>query len=218
MSTMLKRFIVVIVFLAGSSMVWSSSIPKDLTYKVINSSRIVGIKCSLDVRLSQKVSKDTLRVLAIRLRDAQPRRYERMFICYYLPGMTAGTGAWATSHFNPDLKVHILGLTAEEEQKLKLTAQSGNKSSQTIGIWLDETPYIAGKTTIRREKDTIVMVQEFKDGRSQKLEMVESRKSGLRKYKQKGEDQFGEYYIIDSSGNLKVYDREGLIKTLRPIR
>ena len=218
MSTMLRKIIVVIALLIGSYIVWASSIPKDLNYEIINSSRIGGIKCSLEVRLRRKVAKDTLRALAVTLRDAQPRRYKRMFISYYLPGMTPGAGAWATSHFNPDLKVQILGLTAEEEQKLKQSAQWKKKSNKIIGMWLDETPYIGGKTTIWSEKGTIVMLQEFKDGSSRKLEMVEFQESAQRKYKQKGENPLGEYYVIDSSGKLKVYDHEGLIKTLRPIR
>ena len=39
----------------------------------------------------------------------QGKRYERVFICYYLPGMILDSGAWATSHFNPTLQVRILG-------------------------------------------------------------------------------------------------------------
>lgn len=215
--------IVVLFFLGiiGSLIITSSdhrnSVPntlnEDLRYEIINVSRMDGTKCSLDVMLGRKVSSDVLRALAISLRDAEPRRYQRMFICYYLPGMTPGTGAWATSHFSPDLKVEILGLTAEQERKL--LPESEEDSNQIIGVWLDE---MLGKTMIRRENDMIVMVQQFGDGSSRKLEMVETQESGQPRYKQKGENPFGEYYVIDRSENLRVYDREGLIKTLRPIR
>lgn len=38
------------------------------------------------------------------------RKYKKVFICWYLPGMILDSGAYATSHFDPDLKVEILGV------------------------------------------------------------------------------------------------------------
>jgi len=32
-----------------------------------------------------------------------------------LPGMEVGKGAWALSHFNPNLEVQILGFTGKNE-------------------------------------------------------------------------------------------------------
>jgi len=195
----------------------ATSIPVDLTYDIIDASRVPGIKCSLDVRLNRKVSSEVLAELAIWVRNAEQMSYRRMFICYYLPGMTPGAGAWATSHFNPDLKVNILGLTAEEERKL--VKKSDTNSNQIIGVWLDESPYMMGfKVTLRRENGNLVMVKAFKDESSGKYEMNEGRKNGLPKYEQKGENPHGEYYIIDHSGNLRVYDPLGLISTLRRVR
>ena len=173
----------------------------------------------MDVRLSRKVSEDTLREIAYELRDSQPRKYKRMFIVYYLPDMTPGTGGWAISHFDPDLKIQILGMTAEEEQVLKREAQKEEKSKEVIGIWIDEGPGIAGKITMWRDKGTVILQYELKGGGTlKKREMLESKKSGLRKYTQKGDNQFGEYFVIDGSGNLNIYDDEGLVKTLKSMR
>ena len=68
------------------------AIPTDLSYEIIKADRVGNMKCALDVRLSRKVSEEVLESLAMRLRNAEPKRYERMFITYYLPGMTAGAG------------------------------------------------------------------------------------------------------------------------------
>ena len=35
-------------------------------------------------------------------------RFKRVFILWYLPGMEIGYGAWATTHFNPLLKITIM--------------------------------------------------------------------------------------------------------------
>lgn len=119
-----------------------------------------------------------------------------------------------------------IGCTVMEmAQKLESQARLHGKSSpwtrnlaEIVGMWLDETPYVGGQTTIWQEKGTIVMHQEFKDGSSRKFEMSESKLSGQRKYTQIGENPFGEYYVIDHSGNLRVYDCQGLIRAQRPIR
>jgi Putative peptidoglycan binding domain len=92
---------------------------ENYSYKIIKVNRLGNIKCSITVRLSHKVSEDTLRQLAIKLHDKEPKKYDRMFITYYLPGMTIGAGAWATTHFNPNLDVRILGMT-KETQSIKL--------------------------------------------------------------------------------------------------
>jgi len=78
-------------------------------YAIIEKESIGSIKLSMDIRLEQEVSEGFLATLALKLRQDEPVKYDRMFICYYLPEMTPGSGAWATSHFNPNLEVTILG-------------------------------------------------------------------------------------------------------------
>ena len=90
----------------------------DVSYSIIDSTATAGIKRSLDVRLNKRVAEDTLRAMALKLKSQDSRDYDRTFITYYLPGMTVGAGAWATTHFRPDLEVKILGLWTEEEKKL----------------------------------------------------------------------------------------------------
>ena len=69
----------------------------DVSYTIIKSSTLPGIKRSLDVRINKKVSERTLRALALKLKSDDTREYERTFICYYLPNMTVDAGAWAGS-------------------------------------------------------------------------------------------------------------------------
>ena len=196
-------------------------IPDDVTYSIINSDIIPSIKRSLDIRLNKKVSEKTLRAIALKLKGQDFRNYERTFIVYLLPGMAVGAGCWATTHFNPDLDVKILGLTIEREEVLKQIPD--NPSREVIGNWLDDTMYIGGRISIFRQKNKIFMDRAFafpdeEDDDSFKKEVVE--KVFLNKYRmflEKEENSFGEFYVIDSQGDLQTWDQEGLISTAKKI-
>jgi len=75
--------------------------------------RMGNLKRSLVVGLVEPVDEQSLTVIARTLQAEEPN-VERTFIEYNLPGMPDATGPWATSHFNPDLRVRILGMSREE--------------------------------------------------------------------------------------------------------
>ena len=74
-------------------------------YEIIEKSSLHKIKLSIDIRLEREVPESFLRKFALKLREDEPVKYDRIFILYYLPGMEIDAGAWASSHFNPNLKV-----------------------------------------------------------------------------------------------------------------
>ncbi len=85
------------------------------TYKILEESSLSNIKYTYEIGLSNnKLSKEELGQLAKTLKRKLDKDYERIFISYYLPGVKVGFGAWATTHFDPDLKVNILGRTEQE--------------------------------------------------------------------------------------------------------
>ena len=87
----------------------------EIQYTIINEEKFLNIKTSLDIRLEFEVNKETITKIANELRKDGRRNYQRVFINYYLPGMEVGKGAWALSHFNPNLEVQILGFTGKNE-------------------------------------------------------------------------------------------------------
>ena len=187
-----------------------------ISYTIIEKSSMGNIKSSMDIRLEQKVSKDFLQKLAFKLRQEERIKYDRMFITYYLPGMTPGSGAWDTSHFNPNLKVEILGTTIEEEKALM--SKPKDSSGEIIGEWLDESPYVGAKYTFLKRNGKIIMIRKFKDGSGSETEMIQKNQSGKLRFEEKEGNDFGEYYLIESNGRLTVYDNEGLITTMRSIK
>lgn len=58
------------------------------------------------------------------------------------------------------------------------------------------------------------MYNDFADGSKDESEMTESFQSDLLRYDDKNGNDFGEYYIINSNGELAIYGNSGLIRTL----
>jgi hypothetical protein len=91
--------------------------PVAVDYKIVIDEAMGGTKGTLVIRLPGEIETDALKRLAIMLRRDGRRHFERLFITYYLPGMRVGAGAWATTHFNPDLKVRILGREGGRDER-----------------------------------------------------------------------------------------------------
>ncbi len=187
-----------------------------LAYSVIDSDIISGAKLSLDVRLSRKATEKELAQIARELKGGTPGSYSRTFILHYLPGMQPGAGAWATTHFNPSLQVSILGMTTEQEQAL--ARQVNSPGQQVIGVWLDETPYTANRTTLYKKGGKIFWERKFKDGSELTEEMIERSSSSGRRFDMRDRNAFGDYLVINTSGVLELRDSIGLISTARPVK
>jgi hypothetical protein len=174
--------------------------------------KVSNIKCSIDVQLSERVSEDFLRQFALKLKKLEPIEYDRMFISYSL----SGESGWATSHFNPDLEVKILGTTIEQKSKLK--ADIDKHEGEIIGKWIDNT-YGSGTYVFFKIKNKIIMHWTFKTGEThQEKEMIQKQQSGKIRFEEKGGNDLGEYYLIESNGQLAFYDNLGFGFSMRPIK
>lgn len=173
------------------------------------------IKLILDIRLKNKISEEQLRQLALALKGKEHNKYERVFIFWFLPGMEIDAGAWATTHFKPNLEVRILGVTIEEEKEL--TASDEKRKGFVAGKWFDNS-IIGGKYTLMNNNGTITMYIDFADGSNLDEEMVESFQSNLLRYDDKDENDHREYDIINSNGELAIYGSSGLSRTLQVLK
>ena len=190
-------------------------VPGDVRYEVIATNVLPGIKRSLDIRLSRKVSEDVLRTIALELRRRDDREYERTLICHYLPGMTVGAGAWATTHFNRDLEVRILGATVEQEERMLKEAEV---EGEVIGKWFDEGLPGGNAIALYRQDKAVYMKLQFSDGSGGSHRMVERVCAEGRRYEQARGSVHGDYYLVDKDGNLHFGDNEGLFRTARKIK
>jgi len=189
-------------------------LPGEVEFRVIEETTLPGVKRSLDVRISRRVSEGELGAIAEQLRNRDPNQYDRTFIVYYLPDMDPGSGGWATSHFIPDLDIRILGTTVEQEKRLA-SAPETELDQDVIGIWGSDQPYLPARITLYREGGKTLILQRYSDGSGSPAEVVESETSRGQRYIKPGS---GDYFLITASGELEIRDAEGLIATLRPVR
>lgn len=185
--------------------------PTDVSYTIINEYTIPDIKRSLDIRLTGRAPETQLRSIALEIKNSDSATYDRTFIVYLLPDMIVEAGAWATTHFNPDLEVEIIGLTIEEA--LQLTDIPDDPSQATIGTWLNDGPYIGNKTTIYSEADRFFMDEKYLDGSMGTRELIEEPSSEGRKFIDPECCGFGEFYLIGPKGHLQIWDENGQIST-----
>ncbi len=184
-------------------------------YRIVSDDSILHFKRSVDVRLDEKITEDQMRVIAIEIRDNESQSYDRTFICYYLPGMEIGAGAWATSHFNPGLETRVLGLTASEEGSLKSAPEK--TTGDVIGTWLEDRPALGCKISLVNRDGAIFMDRTYKDGSGGSSEFVEVPHPKGRSFRENRDNDFGEFYLINSRGDLEAWDKDGLIFTAKKI-
>ena len=176
-------------------------------YEIIKAENYQNIKYTYDIRLANdKLLENELSDLAIELKNKLDRSYERIFITYYLPDDKVGSGAWAISHFNSDLKVSILGLTHADIENYN----QENPEENIIGKWIAGS-YKNAYFIILFEKNGKLYKAMRNIDESIEDEMVLQEESGIKKYVKKGENDFGEYYIINANEELEVYDIDGFI-------
>ena len=211
---MKKKFVILLVIILGIHVIVADNsgsnnkTTEDLTYRIIQENKIPKIKRSVDIRINLRVSEDELREIALKIKAKDKSQYERTFICYYLPDMIVDEGAWATTHFNPELEVKILGAT-EEELEILGEALTSDIEREIIGMWLDEN--ITAKIALFRKNGKSFIEMTYKDGSVGTYEMIEKNtRRGLRFDNKKG-SAFGDHYLININGKLELRDDEGLI-------
>ena len=181
---------------------------KGVTYSVISENDFAGVRRSIDVRLNSKVSSQILHSIAWQIKKAESQNYERTFISYWLPGMKVGSGAWATTHFDPELEIQILGLTQEEEERM--ARESTSQSRGIVGVWLDDRPYVGATLTLYYKNRRLYLESRYKDGSGSTDEMTEQLYDFGKKLVEESGNPHGEYFVLDSKGDLHSGGKGGL--------
>lgn len=153
--------------------------------------------------MKEKISKDELTSIANKIRETR-KSYDKLWIFYNLPGKQTGSAAWATTHFTPNLEVEILGSTDAEDKKMNAVSADGN----VIGKWQDTRPYADYSMIIYEKDKKVFMKSTYKDGSSGDVEFLKKNYKGKVRYEPL-QNKHNEYYLIESNGNLGMYDNEG---------
>ena len=177
-------------------------------WAVVKAERQANVKASLTVRLAERVTKEMLVAIANELHGFADNKQPRLFIVYYLPDMEIDAGGWATTHFNPDLEVKILGATKEEHEKIVTQTKTSEVSQKTIGSWT-VTILPTGTITFFRKDGQTYLTRRYNDGSSGTDELVIQKVGGQTRYRQSGGHP-ADYFIITASGDLGHCNDEGM--------
>ena len=115
------KYVTLFILIVG---VFMNTLPLPLTaadeprYELLHQGIIPKTKASIDIQVSKKLTKLELSQAARTLRQTLcenaakigscPDVFPKIYITWYLPGMEQGAGAWATTHFEPELDVKIM--------------------------------------------------------------------------------------------------------------
>lgn len=174
-------------------------------------------KANINIRLMADATKEELTSVAKRMRR-EHSKYQNLFIFYYLRGQSRDDMAWATSHYNPDLSVRILGSTVEQSREIE---RVDDVPGTIQGVWKSNMMglsmvYILYEKERKQWAMRIKLAGNGQEGaQSADLELTRKRKKGEIRYI--SQSRPSEYYVIRSDGKLRSYDEGGLIETMIPL-
>ena len=182
-------------------------LPEHFSYKIIeDKSNEILDKNQLSLEISQKISIGQLATLASKLYKSKPKR-KRFYMFYFLPGMKKNAGAWAITHFDPDLKIEILGTSSGDDTKNELKANK-RINGEVIGKWKEEQ-YTASYYIIYKRNHKYFLRTISKTGQVFDEELSRQVKDKGIKFVYKQGGYNGEYFVINRQGNLDLYNKEG---------
>lgn len=167
-------------------------------------------KINIDVRLEKEISKTELKKIGFKIKEERPD-FNKFWIFYYLPGHKIGNGAWAITHFKPELEIEILGASKEASEEMNEKKVSGT----ILSVWNDNDAIMPNKIYLVQENDklfikTIYAKNKYTEASEIIREVIEVKKKGLINYNY--DNDHGDYYVLEKNGNLGLYDDEGKFK------
>jgi len=196
----MKKILFILTILVVMACEKKSNLPEDVKWEITkeNPNDILS-KNNVEVHLNKKINKQVLQEIAMKIREDRTE-YDRLWIFYYIPNMTEGM-AWATTHFTPNLEINIIGST--ENQDIQ-TSKTADIEGEILNKWRSEKSLMGGTLVLfKNRSQKKIMRITFKDGSKMDSKIIESNLNGKVKYQDENEN--GEYYILESNGNLGLY-------------
>lgn len=180
-------------------------LPDDFTFNIIEDKSNEALeKNQLTIEINKKITVEQIATLADKFFSSKTKQ-RRFYIFYLLPGMKDGSGAWATSHFDPELEIEIIGSTPQQDTKSSQLADAVD--GEVIGKWHEEQ-YTSSNYIIYKKDNKIFIKTIFKNGQTSDEELKEKKVNNGIRYEYKEGGFNGEYFILNSDGGLEFYNSE----------
>ena len=196
------------------------STPKMPLYSIVKDEELRNIKRSVEVRLEERITEAELTIIANEIKSKKRTSYERTFIEYFMPGMISGQGCWATTHFNPDLVVRILGASKELLEQVIESEEQAKQAGDNIEIIGRWDPLNRSVVTIKLQNEESIVSRQFPDGSGRDYPLV--RISNGRDFAWSAPEMFGNNMIgiriSPTGGHLILFGNDGDIDTWYKIK
>lgn len=183
------------------------TLPEDFHYKILeDTTNVIMEKNVISIEINKKISEGQIATLAAEFYESRPKQ-PKFFIFYLLPGMKVGEGAWATSHFNPELEIEFIGTTEQTDMVSAETLDSIIIDGEIIGKWHEEK-YTSSNYIIYKKDNKIFLKIIFKSGQMLDEELKEKNDANGTRFDYKSANSNGEYFILNTRGILEFYNKE----------
>ena len=108
-----------------------------------------------------------------------------------------------------------MGATIEQEKKLTKPIEFSD-DQVLIGHYLYDLGSLSHQITILRKNGVVSIIKTFSDG-GQSTEALKDKVTSRGLRLDELENSYGEYYIVNQSGDLESWDTEGIIITLKKV-
>ncbi|WP_353170025.1 hypothetical protein [Flavobacterium sp.] len=181
-------------------------LPDNFSYNIIEDKSSDALeKNQLTLEIKQKLTEGQIATLAEELLKSKNNQ-RRFYIFYILSGMKNGSSTWATSHFDPELDIQIIGSTSKEDENSNKIS-SEQIDGEVIGKWIEEQ-YTSSNYIIYIKENRTFLKSTFKNGQTSEEELTDLKVQNGVKYFYKEGGFNGEYFILNLSGDLEFYNSE----------
>lgn len=179
------------------------TLPDNFSYNIIEDKSNEALeKNQLTVEINQKITEGQIATLAEKLFDSKPKQ-RRFYIFIQLQNVS---GAWAISHFDPELDIQILGSTSQQDDNANAKVEE-KIDGEVVGKWREEQ-YTSSNYIIFKKDSKIFIRTIFKNGQTSDEELTEKKVNTGTRFDYKEGGYNGEYFILNNDGGLEFYNSE----------
>lgn len=162
----------------------------------------------VEVRIEKRLDERELAGLVDAIVDAEPKAYARTTVNFLLPLSRPADGPWASATAVRNVAIKVPGLSADEERRYR--AEAAADLREIVGSWLTSHPAPAGRLTLVRDRERMLLDWQTREGASLGREVTQTPVAGASRidYLAGAADNF---FILTADGGLEVHGRTGLI-------
>lgn len=173
-------------------------------YNILEDTVKSNIKRTVEVELPERLDEVELKRLAEHIKGLSNKDVERTFIGYRIADNDPKQAYWATTHYNPNLEVNIMGESATSYENMK---GNGLPEGDVIGSWMVERGLEYRMTAYNKDGQTYLQ-SAYGDGTSSD-DLYALAKTDKGTKLEEEDSGFGEYFIINSEGELEFWSDNG---------